>query len=86
MEVCFGLGVHTVTVYAFSIENFNRPQHEIDSLFNIIRSKLVAIGVEKNIPSRYGIAIKFIGNRDLIPEDILALIEDLEESTKKYSR
>lgn len=38
------------------------------------------------MPSRYGIKVKFIGNRDLIPEDIMVLIEELEEATKDMTR
>lgn len=45
--MCYKAGVHTCTVYAFSIENFNRPQHEIDSLFDIIRTKLALITEQK---------------------------------------
>lgn len=47
LQVCYQAGVHTCTVYAFSIENFNRPQHEIDSLFDIIRTKLVVMADEE---------------------------------------
>ncbi|VVT53427.1 uncharacterized protein SAPINGB_P003568 [Magnusiomyces paraingens] len=86
LEVLYSAGVNTITVYAFSIENFNRPKHEIDSLFNIIRSKLVLIKDKDQVPSRYGIKVKFIGNRDLIPEDIMVLIEELEEATKDMTR
>lgn len=40
----------------------------------------------REIPERFGISIRFIGNRDLIPEDIMVLIERLEEATKKNTR
>lgn len=33
------LGVKVVTVYAFSIENFKRPAHEVEMLMDLLRSK-----------------------------------------------
>ncbi|VVT58780.1 uncharacterized protein SAPINGB_P006380 [Magnusiomyces paraingens] len=86
LEILYNLGVYAVTVYAFSIENFNRPEHEIESLFNIIRSKLLLISEKDAIPHRYGVSVRFIGNRELIPEDIIVLIENLEDATKDMTR
>lgn len=40
----------------------------------------------REIPERFGISIRFIGNRDLIPEDIMVLIERLEAATKNNTR
>lgn len=37
---CLALGVKEVTVYAFSIENFNRSQEEVDDLMNLVKTKL----------------------------------------------
>ncbi|RKO83872.1 Decaprenyl diphosphate synthase-like protein, partial [Blyttiomyces helicus] len=39
LEWCLQLGVKVVTVYAFSIENFKRPQEEVDFLMNLAREK-----------------------------------------------
>lgn len=38
-----GLGVKNVTVYAFSIENFNRPPGEVEGLMEMARGRLVEI-------------------------------------------
>lgn len=39
LEWCQALGVTEVTVYAFSIENFNRSQEEVDGLMELARQK-----------------------------------------------
>ncbi|KAG5359232.1 Dehydrodolichyl diphosphate synthase 6 [Yarrowia sp. E02] len=86
LEVCFRMGINTVTIYAFSIENFNRPKAETDALFELIRNNIVVLGSKDEMAERYGLAIKILGNRDLIPEDILELIVRVEESTKNNKR
>jgi len=40
LEWCYKLGIESVTVFAFSTENFNRPKEEVDELFAIIEEKL----------------------------------------------
>lgn len=86
LEVCFRMGINTVTIYAFSIENFNRPKIETDALFDLIRNNIIVLGNKDELAGRYGLAIKILGNRDLIPADILELIERVEETTKENKR
>lgn len=43
LEFCKRLRIHYVTVYAFAIENFNRPKEEVDSLMELMREKLIEI-------------------------------------------
>ena len=47
------LGVGYITVYAFSIENFNREPHEVDALMDLARRKLIEIS-EKGCVSQTG--------------------------------
>lgn len=77
LENCFNLGVKYVSVYAFSTENWNRPQEEIDALMELFRtyfanqfSKLV----EKNVK------INVWGDVSRFPEDIQKLIYDVENT------
>lgn len=39
LEWCLDLGVETLTVYAFSIDNFKRPQIEVDTLMDLVRTR-----------------------------------------------
>jgi ditrans,polycis-polyprenyl diphosphate synthase len=82
LDVCFRLGVEHVTVYAFSIENFNRSKEEVDTLFELLRDKLD--GISRNEDSytlQNKVRVKIIGNKTLIPLDILKDLETIEART-----
>ena len=77
-KYCEKCGVQYLTVYAFSTENWRRPQDEVDSIMNLLRQYLkesLADFQHENI------VVKFIGNRDELAQDIRELIEESEEST-----
>ncbi|KAG7838530.1 hypothetical protein KL943_000606 [Ogataea angusta] len=84
LNCCFKLGVKDVTVYAFSIENFNRPQNEIDTIFSLLKSRLAYIANEDTDFRDYDVAIKIVGNRSLVPSDVLTDLEKIEESTVSH--
>ena len=77
-KYCEKCGVEYLTVYAFSTENWRRPQDEVDSIMNLLRQYLkesLADFQNENI------VVRFIGNRDELAQDIRDLIEEAEEST-----
>jgi ditrans,polycis-polyprenyl diphosphate synthase len=82
LEFCNQLGIEAVTIYAFSIENFNRPQHEVDALMGMLRSKIVFITDEDSFAKRSNIKLRVLGDRSLIPDDILEAVLRGEEATK----
>lgn len=43
LELCYNTGVKVVTIFAFSIENFNRTPYEVNSLMEITKSRLLQI-------------------------------------------
>ncbi|XP_065162614.1 dehydrodolichyl diphosphate synthase complex subunit DHDDS-like [Atheta coriaria] len=65
---CRELGIKEVTVYAFSIENFNRSNEEVDALFALACEKFEKLLGEVNDLHAKGICIRLIGNLDLIPD------------------
>ena len=77
-KYCEKCGVEYLTVYAFSTENWRRPQDEVDSIMNLLRQYLresLADFQNENI------VVRFIGNRDELAQDIRDLIEEAEAST-----
>lgn len=77
-KYCERCGVCYLTVYAFSTENWRRPQEEVDAIMNLLRQYLkesLADFQQENI------VVRFIGNREELADDIRALIEEAEEST-----
>ena len=81
-KYCEKCGVKYLTVYAFSTENWRRPQDEVDSIMNLLRQYLkesLADFQNENI------VVRFIGNREELADDIRTLIKEAEESTAHKS-
>ncbi len=79
VKACEARGVKSATFYAFSTENWKRPQEEVDAIMNLLREYL------KESLSDFkseNIRTKFIGDRAPLAPDILKLIEEAEEETK----
>lgn len=82
LEICYKCGVKVVTVYAFSIENFNRPRHEVGGLMAMAKVKLEQLVQHGELLDRYGAGIRVLGERDLIPADVLPYVDRAIEMTK----
>ena len=73
-------GIGNLVVYAFSTENWNRKQSEINYLFKIFRKLIFE---ELNSLKNEGVRIKFIGQINRFPKDIQNGIKKLEAETQK---
>ncbi len=71
-------GVKYLTLYAFSTENWKRSREEVDGLMNLLRECL-----DKDFKElkENDVRIRFIGERQMLAEDIVAKIENLEKNT-----
>lgn len=78
-EEAYKMGIEYLTVYAFSTENWNRPQAEVDALMTLLRNymKTCLKTAEKN-----RMCVRVIGEKSRLDEDIRKRIEELEEATK----
>lgn len=82
METCYRVGVSDITIYAFLIENFNRSKEEVDTLMNLLRDKLKYLSLYDNSYARQNrVRVRIIGNRSMIPDDILKDLEKVEQIT-----
>lgn len=77
-KYCEKCGVRYLTVYAFSTENWRRPQDEVESIMNLLRQYLKESLADFQQES---IVVRFIGDREDLAQDIRDLIEEAEEST-----
>lgn len=66
------IGVKYLTIYAFSTENWNRPQYEIDGLMNLL---VYTISNEVNELNANGVRLTSIGDTDGLPEDCQAELQ-----------
>jgi len=78
-EEAYKMGIQYLTVYAFSTENWNRPQDEVDALMKLLRNymKNCLKTAEKN-----RMCVRVLGEKSRLEEDIRSRIEELEEATK----
>lgn len=72
------LGVKYLTAYAFSTENWHRPQEEVDYLMNLLRQYLKS-GLKEL--QEHGAKIRFIGERQMLDKDIVDQIAKIEAET-----
>jgi undecaprenyl diphosphate synthase len=72
------LGIHVLTLYAFSSDNWARPAQEVQSIFWIIRAFL---RLECERLCQQGARLEVIGRRDRIPAPLLREIERTESAT-----
>ncbi len=75
---CNQIGLQYLTVYAFSTENWKRPQKEVESIMNLLRDYLKDA---KNFKDE-NIKVRFIGDLKALPEDIQTLIQEAEDGSK----
>lgn len=76
---CSKLGIKALSVYAFSTENWKRPQAEIDFLMKIPAQFEDGF---KGQFEKYDIRVIFTGRRDRFNEEVTALLHRVEEKTK----
>lgn len=78
------LGVKTITIYAFSTENFKRDWREVEHLMKLAEKGFKEILTSDDI-HRNRVRVRAIGRVDLLPEYVRGAIKEAEEATKSYS-
>ena len=78
-EEAYKMGIQYLTVYAFSTENWNRPQSEVDALMKLLRNymKTCLQTAKKN-----RMCVRVLGEKSRLDEDIRTRIGELEEATR----
>ncbi len=77
------LGVECLTLYAFSTENWNRPQAEVDALM-----ALVVYGIERETPGMIenGVRLSVIGDTSRMPMEVQQRLQKCIEDTAAGTR
>ena len=78
VRYCRSIGIRYLTVYAFSTENWKRPQSEIDAIMNLLRDYLDEL--ERHSDEEQGV-LRFIGDMAPLAEDLRQRIADVQERT-----
>jgi len=77
------LGIRLLTLYAFSIANWLRPQHEIEALMGVLEHYLIA---EQAKMMRYGIRLVAVGDRSRLPDNVRIVLEKVIALTRGNQR
>jgi undecaprenyl diphosphate synthase len=75
---CAAMGVKSLTLYAFSVENWKRPSAEVRFLMRLLKQFLVQ---ERPTLMENGVRLLAIGRVDDLPKDALAALRETEELT-----
>ena len=85
MNWCWRLDIKVITLFAFSTENFNRTEHEVDDLMRLFHDKLRRYRNDPVI-EREKIRIKVIGRREKLSDALNYEISETEKMTEHHDR
>ena len=77
------LGIHTLTLYAFSADNWKRPRPEVNALMRLLHRYLRSETAEL---VEQGEKVSLIGRRDRLPRRVLGAAQDAEAATEDGTR
>ena len=83
LDWCKELGIREITLYCFSLENFNRPKKEFNFLMKIFKKEFSKMKTDKRVHNNK-IKIRFVGKTELFDSEMQKIIRGLEEVTKDY--
>lgn len=83
VDWCYEEKAKSITMYAFSTENFQRPQEELDILYRLLSDMIDRILKDNSFHYR----VQIRGNRDLLAshfgEELLCKIDEIERKTAR---
>jgi len=82
VSACPSRNIETLTVFAFSSENWNRPPEEVSGLMDIL-----ALALSREVPKmkRDGVRLRFVGARENLSARVKKGLEDAEAATASNS-
>ncbi|WP_353634384.1 polyprenyl diphosphate synthase [Halobacterium sp. NMX12-1] len=83
LDWCAELGVEELTLYAFSTENFERPEEQQQHLFDLLEEKLTEFADADRVHDQR-VRIRAIGDTDRLPERVQDAVEYAESRTAGY--
>ena len=78
-----GMGIECLTLYAFSSENWKRPEDEVSDLMNLMRT-FIRTDLDEFVKN--GVRLKIVGDWRALDADIVSLLEDALEKTANGTR
>jgi len=85
LDWCLDMGVKSITLYAFSTENFLRSVGEVEEILRVAGQKLQEILTDERI-QKHDVRVKVIGRLGLLPKNLQEIILQVEDATKNFDK
>ncbi len=85
MEWCQEMGIRVLTVFAFSTENLQRDEGEVQCLMDLFEESFLRLAEDERIHENR-IRVTVLGQRELLPERVIRAIEVAEARTRDYDQ
>jgi tritrans,polycis-undecaprenyl-diphosphate synthase [geranylgeranyl-diphosphate specific] len=83
LDWCFDLGIHVLTIFAFSTENFKRSEKEVKTLMMLFKEELDQAKGDSRI-HKNKVRIRILGHLESLPKDIQESAQSIMDMTKTY--
>ena len=83
VRYCGDIGIRAVTVYAFSTENWKRPQHEVQAIMGLFNEYLDRA---QKMADENQTQVVFLGDKAIFPQNVRERMELVEKNTAHYPR
>ena len=77
------LGLQSLTLYAWSIDNYNRSREEVRYLMQLFCDKMHEMSGRGREMRREGVELRLLGNMKLLPEEVQRVIEEVRERARQ---
>jgi len=84
LEIFKEIGIHYVTLYAFSTENWKRPKEEVDTIMELVYKYLDEVVIDR-INRDKDFSMRFLGDKNALPEKLRNKCIEIEEMAKDRS-
>jgi len=85
LDWCFEAEIPVVTIWIFSLDNFNRDPAEVSELLQLIAERTLELSQHHDVHDKQ-IRVTYIGRLEILPEHVREAIRTAEAATAKYER
>ncbi len=82
---CYDVGIPVVTVWSFSLENFERATEEVNDLLQLFEDRTRELEEHQDVHENR-IRVRYIGKTELLPDSLQEAIASVEAATRGYDR
>ena len=77
------LGLQSLTLYAWSIDNYNRSREEVRYLMQLFCDKMHEMSGRGREMRREGVELRLLGNTRLLPDEVQTVIEEVRQRSRR---